>query len=320
MKKRLHSISNKKVAKIFYEIAEILEIKNVQFKPRAYRKAAQEIEFLPHPLSKYYKKCTIDDIPGIGASITKKIKEILETGKLEYFEKLKKKLPKGIFKLMQIYGLGPKKIKKLYQKLKIRTIADLKKAIKQHKIQKLEGFAKKSEHEILESLNIVNTRKRRPYKEVIKEANKIKNILKKLHQTQKIEIAGSIRRKKATIRDIDLLVQSKNPDPIMKKFTKNRLVKKVLAKGKTKSEIITKKGIQVDIRVIPKKSWGAALHYFTGPKSHNIALRKIAIKKGYKMNEYGIFDRKTGKMLAGKTEKEVYKFLGLKYLKPENRE
>lgn len=320
MVKRLHKISNQEVAKIFYDIAEILEIQNVPFKPKAYQNAAREIENLPQPLSNYYKEGTIDDIPTIGESITKKVKEILETGKLRYFEKLKKQLPSGVYKLMNIPGLGPKKIKKLYSILKIRTLADLKKAIRQHRIRKLEGFAEKSEHELEESLGLQGTRERRPYKEMLKEAKKLKKLLEKLPQVQKIEIAGSLRRRKSTVRDIDILVQSKDSEPIIEKFTNNSMVKKVLAKGKTKSEIITKNNIQADLRVVPKESWGAALHYFTGPKIHNIELRKIAIKKGYKMSEYGIFDRKTGKQLAGKTEQEVYKILGLKYLKPEKRE
>lgn len=316
----MKKISNQEIAQILYDIADILDIQNIEFKPVAYRKAAQEIESLQEPLTNYYNEGTIDNIPNIGKSITEKIKEIIETGKLRYLEKLKQNLPSGIYKLMKIPGMGPKRIKRLYLELNIRTVEDLKKSIKQHKIQKLKGFGEKSEQDILENLNMIDIRERKPYKIVFAEANKIKRLLEKLPQTEKIEIAGSLRRKKSTIGDIDILVQSKNPEPIMNKFTKNHLIKSVLAKGKTKSMIVTKTGIQADLRVIPKQSWGAALHYFTGPKSHNIELRKIAIKKGYKMSEYGIFDRKTGKMLAGKTEKEVYQFLGLKYIKPENRE
>lgn len=319
-KRKLHNISNDDVAKIFYDIAEILEIQNIKFKPRAYQNAAQEIETLPQPLSKYYYEGTIDDIPNIGSSLTAKIKELLETGKLTYYEKLKRQLPKGIYKLMNIPGMGPKRIKLLYDKLKIRTISDLKNAVKHHLIRKIRGFAEKSEQDILKSLSLKNVKLKRPYKTVLAEANRLKKILEKLSQTKRIIIAGSIRRKKRMIRDIDILIESNQPMPIMEKFTKNPLVLNVLAKGKTKSEIITKKGIQADLRVIPKESWGAALHYFTGPKLHNIKLRKIAIKKGYKMSEYGIYDRKTGKQIAGKTEKEIYKTLGLKYIEPEKRE
>ena len=320
MQNKLSTITNQEVADVLYQIADILEMLNTPFKPIAYRRAAQTIEFLPDPLSRYYKEDTIDNIPSVGKHIEEKIKELLETGKLKYLDELKKKISSGISKLMQIPGMGPKKISRLHKELNIRTISDLKKAIKQKQIQRLKGFGEKSEQEIAQGINLKNTRLRKPYKEVLKEANKIKTILEKLPQTEKITIAGSLRRKKSTIKDIDILIQSKSPETIMGKFTKMPLVKKVLAYGKTKSAIITKSDIQVDLRVIPKQSWGAALSYFTGPKDYNIELRKLAIKKGYKLSEYGLFDRRTDQQLAGRTEREIYKVLGLKYVKPENRE
>jgi DNA polymerase (family 10) len=320
MGKRLYSISNGDIVKLFYDIADILEMQGVDFKPVAYRKAAQSIEALQKPLSEYYEQNKLRTISGIGEHLAAKIKELLETGKLQSYEKLKKQLPSGITKLMNIPGVGPKKVKRLYQILKIKSVSDLKKALKSHKIQKLKGFGAKSEQDIAAGLNMRSISERKPYSVVMPEAMALKRILEQLPQTEKIAIAGSLRRKKSTIGDIDMLVQSSNPEAVMERFTKNERVKTVLAKGKTKSMIITKSGIQADLRVIPANSWGAALHYFTGPKAHNIELRKLAIKKGYKMNEYGIFDRKTGRQIAGKTEEDVYRILGLKYIKPENRE
>jgi DNA polymerase (family 10) len=320
MPKKLTNITNQEIADIFYEIADILEILNIEFKPRAYRRAAQEIESLPGPIQRYYKENTIDDIPSIGKAIEKKIIELLETGKLNYLKKIKKQLPSGLSKLMQIPGMGPKKISRLHKELSIKTITDLKRAIKNKEIQKLKGFGEKSEQDIKENLTLTNTRLRKPYKEVFKEAKKLKSLIEKIPETEKVEIAGSLRRKKSTIKDIDLLVQSTTPKPIMQKFTKNKFTKKVLAKGETKSAIITKSDIQVDLRVIPRQSWGAALAYFTGPKNYNVQLRRIAIKKGYKLSEYGLYNRQTGKFIAGKTEKSIYKALNLKYVEPEDRE
>ncbi len=320
LKKRFHIIPNADVAKLFYEIADILEMQGVDFKPVAYRKAAQSIEFLQKPLAEYYEQDKLREIPGVGEHLADKITELLETGKLRYYDKLKKQLPSGIIALMSIPGVGPRKVKKLYQILKIKSVSGLKKALRSHKIQKLKGFGAKSEQDIAAGLNLRGISERKPYSVVMPEAMALKRILEQLPQTEKVVIAGSLRRKKSTVRDIDMLVQSSDPEPIMERFTKNQMVKAVLAKGRTKSVIITKSGIQADLRVIPANGWGAALHYFTGPKAHNIEMRKIAIKKGYKMNEYGIFDRKTGKQLAGRTEEEVYHFLDLKYIKPEDRE
>ena len=319
MVKRLHKISNKEVAQIFYDIADILEIQDVQFKPRAYEKAAQEIELLPELLSKYYEENVIDNIPGIGKSITEKIREILETGKLRYFEKLKKKLPEGIFKLMQVSGIGPKRIKKLHIELKIRSLSDLNKAIKQHKIQELEGFGKKSEEDLEEGLKLVKQRETRlllgdVYPSAMELVKKLKTVAKD------VTLAGSVLRMKETVHDVDILATSDMPGKIIQYFTELSQIKRVLAKGSTKASIMTKDNVQIDLRVVKPGLYGSAFQYFAGSKEHNIALRKIAINKGYKLNEYGLFLRKTGRVIESKDEKKIYQKLGLQWVPPEIRE
>ncbi|MCX8158809.1 MAG: helix-hairpin-helix domain-containing protein [Candidatus Pacearchaeota archaeon] len=315
---------NSEIAKIFYEIADILEMQNVQWKPRAYRQAAQSIESLKEDVEKLYQKGNIEkleQIPNIGEALAKKIVEYLKTGKIKEHKKLLKSIPKHTRELMQIPGLGAKKIKKLHDILKISTINQLEKAAREHKIRNLFGFGEKSEKDILEAIELSKISKDRiPLKEAQKEAKKIINQLKKLKNIEKIEAAGSIRRKKPFIRDIDILVSSNNPEKVINAFVKLKNLKKILGKGATKATIILKSGIQADIRVINPKSWGAGLLYFTGNKNYNIMIRKIAIKKGFKLSEYGLFDKKTGKMIAGKTEKEIAKKLNIKLPKPENRE
>lgn len=316
-------MSNQEIAKIFYKIADMLELKNIQWKPQAYRKAARSLENLKQDVKIIYKERgikAIEDIPCVGFGLAKKIIEHIKTGKIKELEKVKKTIPKNLTNLMEIPGMGPKRAELLYKKLKIKTIKDLKKALKQHKISKLETFGKKSEENLIKNLKLSKKSERIQLKIILPIANKIKNKLKKLKIVKKIEIAGSIRRKKPTVRDIDILISSNNSKKVIESFTKLKEVKRVLGKGNTKASVILNSRIQCDIRVVPPKSWGAALQYFTGPKEHSIELRKIAIKKGLKLSEYGLFNRKTNKMVVGKTEKEIYNKLGLNYIKPVYRE
>ncbi|MBW2978706.1 hypothetical protein KY304_01175 [Candidatus Woesearchaeota archaeon] len=312
---------NSDIARIFDEIADILSIKNVQWKPQAYKKASRAIRSLSIDLKKIYNEKGLkglDDIPSVGKNLAKKIEEFIKTGKIKEYQKLKKSIPKGFKEIMKIPGMGPKKLKKIYDKLKIKSVDDLKKAIKKGRISNLEGFGKKSEQDILKSLGLSSyATSRRPLKNVLPVAKKIVNTLKRLKFVKKIEIAGSIRRKKQTVRDIDILVASSNPKKVMDVFVSMKDVKKILAKGITKSSVFLKQGYGCDLRVVDEKIFGAALFYFTGSKDYNIKCRQIARKKGYKLNEYGLFKGK--KLIAGKTEKEIYKKLGLKYTKPEER-
>ena len=317
-------MTNLKLAEIFYEMADILEMQNVQWKPRAYRQAARAIDSLEGDIEKIFKKGglkILEEIPGVGEGIAKKIIEFLKTGKIKEYERLKKSIPGHIDVLMKIPGMGPKKVKKLNKILKISTVAQLKKAAQQHKIAAIPGFGKESEQDILEGIALMKKSKGKiSLKQAEKAAHKIISRLKKTKAVKKISAAGSLRRKRPLIRDIDILVSSTQPEKVIKAFTKSKDIQKVLAKGQTKATIILKSGIQSDLRVLPPKSWGSGLFYFTGSKNYNIEMRKLAIKKGYKLSEYGLFDKKTGKVLAGKTEKEICKKLGVKYLKPELRE
>ena len=322
MKKR---VGNSDVARYLYLISEMLDLlgKN-EFKVQAYSRAARSIELMPIDINKVYKKGglkALEGIAGVGESIAEKIEELVKTGRLGYYEDLKKKVPVDIELLMKIPGIGPKKIKKLNKALGIKTIADLKKAAKAHKIAKVPGFGEDSEKDILEGLGLMKkARGRISWKEAKKIADPIVRTLRGMKEARKVEVVGSFRRKKETIKDIDTILLSGKPEPIIDKFTKMRTVEKVFAKGSDKGSVALKSGINADLRVFPKGSYGAGLLYFTGSKQYNIDLRKVAIKKGYKLNEYGLFDKKTEKIVAGKSEREICKKLGVKYKKPEDRD
>lgn len=314
---------NDEIADIFNSMADILEIQNVQWKPRAYRSAARQIKDARTDLRILYKKGglkTLEEIPGVGEHMALKIEQYIKTGKIQLYEKLKKSIPAGLNAIMNVPGMGPKKAYVLYKKLNIKSLQDLKKAVEQHRVRKIFGFGETSENKILEALGMTKAHKDRlPYSSVYQIAKKIVDELKKYKEVQRVEMVGSLRRKENTIGDIDILAISKNPTKVMEAFVKLPFVKKVIAKGSKKSVVILKNGMQADLRVFDKKSFGAAMQYFTGNKMHNIELRRIAIKKGYMLNEYGLFDRKTKKLIAGETEEEIYNKLGLKYIPPEKR-
>jgi len=313
--------TNQEAAEMLFEIADILEIEGTQFKPRAYRRAAQSIEALPESIAKLNERGELGKIPGVGASIAGKIREMLETGHLAYLEALRAQIPKGLSKLMQVEGIGPKTALKLYKDLKIKDLEDLEKAARSGKIRKLKGFSEKAEENILASIALHKSAQGRLILgHVLPMVDAIENKLSESKAVQKVSAAGSVRRRKGTIHDIDLIVASKEPAKAMDYFAQLPEVKKILAKGETKSTVLLEGNIQADLRVVGKESYGAGLAYLTGSKEHNIRLRDIAISKGMKLSEYGLFDRKTSKMLAGETEESVYKALGLEYVEPELRE
>jgi DNA polymerase (family 10) len=315
-------MKNHEIAKIFYEIAYFLEMEGVKFKPYAYEKAALTLEGLEKDIEEIYKKEGFEGlrrIPGVGESIAKKIEEYLKTGKIQYYEDYKKKYPINLDELMGIEGLGPKRLKILYEKLGIRNLKELEEAIKNHKIAILPGFGEKTEKNILEAIEFAKRSKGRfLLGEILPRVKEIYEKLRNLKEVERIDLVGSIRRMKETIGDVDFLVISKKPDPIMDFFVSLPGVIRVLGKGKTKSSVRMKEGFDMDIRVLPKRSYGAALQYFTGSKEHNIALRKIAIERGMKLSEYGLF--KGSKMIAGESEEEIYRKLGLDWIPPELRE
>ena len=316
-------MKNPDVAKFFYEIASILEAQDVQFKPMAYRKAAMAIETWNAEVEEIYKEKGINglkEIPGVGDAIAKKTGEILETGKLKYLEELRKDSPWELLDIVSIYDIGAKTAYKIYKELGVNTVEDLKKAAESHKIREIKGLGEKTEEKILEGIKKMKERKGRMLLGIAwPVAVDVVESLKKTEDIEKISIAGSLRRKKETIGDIDILVVSSQPEKIMNSFTSLENVKKILVKGRTKTSVIIN-DIHTDLRVVPRESFGSALQYFTGSKEHNIKIRKIASDKGMKISEYGVFDRKTNKRLAGETEEEVYNALSMAYIEPELRE
>ncbi|MDP2909009.1 MAG: helix-hairpin-helix domain-containing protein, partial [Nanoarchaeota archaeon] len=263
-------MKNQEIAQIFYDIADILEMQNVQWKPIAYRKAARALESLSEPVEDIYKQGGIkalEEIPGIGEGLAKKIVQYIEVGKIGKYEKLKKALPKGLLELMKVQGIGPKKTQKLYKTLGIKSIKGLEKAAKEHKIQGLETFKEKTEENILKGIEVLKHEKGRMLLGLaLPQSRDIISRLKKVKGVQQIEAAGSLRRMKETVGDIDILVTSKSPGLVMDAFTSMPSVSRILAKGETKSAVLLKTGLQVDVRVLDDSSFGSALQYFTGNK------------------------------------------------------
>ena len=312
-------MKNLLVAKILNDIADILEMQNVEFKPRAYRKAARTVESLSKPIEEVYEERKLKELSGVGESIAAKIGEIIETGKSQYLEDLKRQMPADIEALTSIEGMGPKSVKRLYAKLKIKTLDDLARAAEQHEIREITGFGPKTEKNILEHLELAKRGTERILLGfALPIAEEIKERLEKEDSVSQVEVTGSLRRMKETIGDIDILVSSTKPEKTADFFVAMDDVREVLGKGVTKCSVILKSNIRVDLRIVEAKSFGSALMYFTGSKDHNIKLRKITMSKSYKLNEYGLFEK--DKQIAGETEKEVYRKLEMDWIPPELRE
>jgi len=316
-------MKNQEVADILYKIADYLELQEeIVFKIVAYRRAAQNIESLSKDIAEIYKNKGIDglmDLSGVGKDIALKIEEIIKTGKLKYLEELKKRIPIDAESLMNIEGLGPKRINILYKKLGIKNLKELESAARKNKIRNIPGFGAKVEDNILKGIGFSrDIKKRFILGYVWPDILMLENKLKELKEVERVEVCGSARRRKETIGDLDILVISRKPENVINYFVSFDSVKRVIAKGSTKSTVILKNEMQVDLRVLPKESFGAAMQYFIGNKEHNIKLRKIAISKGYKLSEYGLFKRK--KIIAADDERKIYRALGLDYVEAEMRE
>jgi DNA polymerase (family X) len=314
-------MKNQQIAKIFTEIAELLELKGENvFRIRAYQRAAQNIDGLAKDVSTLSDEELIA-IPGIGKDLVGKIHEYLEKGTIEKHEELKKEIPAGVLDLLRVPGLGPKKAKMFFDKLKIKDVDDLEEAIRKGKLKGMPGIQKKTEDNILQGIELIKRRSgRTPLGRVLPLAEDIIRKMKDTAAVDRIEVAGSIRRRKETVKDIDILATSKHPEKVMEVFVKNPHVRRILAEGPTKSSIISDDGIQVDLRVVDEDSFGAALQYFTGSKQHNIKLREMAVRAGLKINEYGVFREPGEKKIGGRQEEDVYKALKLAYIPPELRE
>jgi len=314
-------VRNVDVAKVLMEIADLLELQEEQFKPRAYRRAARAIEHLPEDIADVAARDGLEQIPGVGKAIAKKIKELLETGKLQYLEKLRKQVPPGLVELLRVPDIGPKTARLLHDKLGITSIAQLREALEAHRLRDLPGFGERTEENLLRNLELLERQQERMFiGSAYPLAQRIVEALKGLPGVERINVAGSLRRWKETVGDIDILVASLEPDPIMEAFVGLPEVDRVLARGDTKSSVIVRDGIQVDLRVVKPECFGSALQYFTGSKAHNIALRRIAQKRDWKLSEYGLTEAKTGRVIASRTEEEIYQALGLPWIPPELRE
>jgi len=308
------------VIEILEEIALLLELQGENpFKIRAYDNAARTLEGLTEDFEALVAEERLGDLKGFGPAMVETVTTLVTTGKLRYYQELKKSVPAGLLEMLQIQGLGPKKAKKLYDELNLKTVKQLETACKKNKLVDISGFGEKSQQKILEGIQFLKRGVGRfRYSEAWEEATAIVQILKKLKGVEKIEIAGSLRRHAETIGDVDILVSSRSSKPIMKKFVSMPEVAQVLANGETKSSVLLDSGLQVDLRVIHAGEFPFALHYFTGSKEHNVVMRQRAQKQGLKLNEYGLFKGK--KSITCRDERPIFKELGLQFIPPELRE
>jgi DNA polymerase (family 10) len=313
-------MKNKEIADIFNKIADALEIKGEgdTFRINAYHKAARVISDLPNSIESVHAEGKLQDIPGIGEGIAKKIDEYLKTGKMKKLEEVTRNLPAGLLDLLAIQGLGPKTISLAYKKLGVKNLADLQKVIKDGSLAELPTMGDKKVENISRGIALMVHNQGRILlglawpivDEIVKELKAKKDI-------RQIAPAGSLRRMQETIGDIDILTSGDNPKNIIDHFIHLSQVKEILAAGDTKASVILNNGLQADLRVVEEKSFGAALQYFTGSKDHNVRLRGLAKDQGLKINEYGVY--KGERWIAGKTEEDVYKTLGLPLIPPELR-
>ena len=313
-------MKNELVARILYEIADLLDLDGVAFKPRAYRRAAEVVESLGEPIEDLVASGRHAELPGVGEAIAKKIAEIVETGHLAYHDELRAKLPIDLYALTRVEGVGPKTAKLLYDALGVKTLADLEAAARDGKVRTVKGLGEKTEEKILRGLaETRGVEGRMLLGLALPLAESLIATLRETGLFERLEYAGSLRRGRETIGDLDLLAVSDDPPAAAAAFVGLPDVAEVLAHGESKSSVRLHSGLQVDLRIVPAESFGAALQYFTGSKAHNIALRKLAVAKGWKLNEYGLYDA-ADRSLAGEDEDGVYRALGLSPIPPELRE
>ena len=316
------AIRNAEVAALLEGIANLLEIKGESpYRIRAYREAARHVETMAEDIASVHQQGRLEEIPGVGESIAAKIDEYLRTGRLAYYEELKEQVAPGLGQLLEVPSIGPQRAKLIHEHLGITTIQELEKAAAAQRLSTLPGIRQKTEDKILREVRRFQQRTRRLLLGVaLPAAEQVVAMLKDHPAVQRIDPAGSIRRMRETIGDIDILVASADPVAVADAFTTLPIVKEVLAKGPTRSSILSQGNLQIDLRVIAPDTYGAALQYFTGSKAHNIALRELAIQQGLKLSEYGLFSARTGRRIAGATEEEVYRALGMPWIPPELRE
>lgn len=313
-------MKNQEVATVFKKMADLLEIKGENpFRIRAYQRAAQNLENLAEDIAGVAERQELDALPGIGKDLAGKIMEILETGTLKKYEELKQEIPEGLREIIAVPGLGPRMAKTLYDTLKVSSVDALEQLAKEHRLQGIPGIQAKTEENILKGVTLYRQRlSRSSLSTMLALSREIMGELKTLREVTRLSVAGSLRRQRETIKDIDILVISPHPEKVMDFFTGLPVVHEVQAKGRTKASIRTRGGIQVDVRVVESQCFGAALCYFTGSKAHNIRVRELAVKQGLKINEYGVF--RGEERVGGGEEEEVFAAIGLPYIAPELRE
>ena len=310
--------NNAVIASKLRQIAALLQEQNVQFKPAAYRRAAQVIEELPQDVSTYGDEKELKKLPGIGEAIAGKIIEYLESGEISFLVRLQAEQGGISADLMDIEGLGPKRVRQLQRELNITSVAQLINAAEQGKLQGLELWDAVMEKKVLENAKKVGERiKRFPREEVKSDVELLLKTIEKVSGVDRCGVAGSFRREKETVGDIDILLVTKSAEEVSDAIAALPIVRDVVAQGEKKISFDLHSGLRTDVRLVKADQWGAALMYFTGSKEHNIAVRKVAIKKGWKLNEYGLFDGEH--VVASKEEKDIYEALGLRYYEPKER-
>ena len=315
-------MENIEIARIFEDVADLLEMLGASvFRIRAYRAAARTVETLGTPAESLLKKDgnALEALPGIGKDLAGKIREIIETGELTLLKELTVQIPESVIQMIRIPGLGPKRAKQIYDQLGIATLAGLEQAAREGRLRALRGWKETMEAKVLQGIADLKAWRGRFW--LIEADAAIRPLLERLEATQEVthlQVAGSYRRRRETVGDVDLLVTATAAEPVMERFLSAPEVKQVLAHGDTKSSIVLRQGLQVDLRVVGEESLGAALHYFTGSKAHNIAVRTLGVKRGVKINEYGIF--RGSRRIAGRHEADVFQAVGLPWIPPELRE
>ncbi len=314
--------SNYEIARNLLEIAEVLELQGEDhFRIQAYQNAARTISALSEPLSEVRDRGELTALPGIGEGLASKIEEMLDTGRLRQHDELMEAYPPGVIAMMHVPGIGPRTAETLFHELNISSLEDLETAAREGRIRRLKGFGEKTETNILRNLQrLRGMRQRIPLARAYPLAQQITGTLRRTAPTDRIEAAGSLRRMKEDVGDIDILVTSTDPPAVMHAVTRLPMAQRVLLTGPTKTTILTDSGIQVDVRVVEPEDFGAALQYFTGSKAHNVKLRTIAVRKGYKLSEYGIFRADTNERIGGREEDDLYRPLGIRMFPPELRE
>jgi DNA polymerase (family 10) len=313
--------TNDTVEEALTEYADLLSILTEDpYKPRSYEKAARSVGGYPDDLGAMDRK-QILKIPNVGASIGEKIEEVVRTGTFEALEELRAQIPPGVRGMISIPGLGPKKAIALYRDLGIADVEDLRRAVDEGRLEDLKGFGAKTEENIRRGIERLSQAEERVLASLAMDlASELIDRLGSRRDVRKIDYAGSLRRMAETIGDLDLLVASDRAVAVMNAFASDQVVERVLAKGEAKTSVLTRQGMQVDLRVVPRDAWGAAMIYFTGSKPHNIRIREMAVRKGLKLNEYGLFKAKSGDLIVAETEEEVYAKLGLPWIPPTLRE